>query len=112
MLKSKKELINEYKQKKFKMGVYQIRNTQNNELFIEGSTDLESIWNRQSFQLKNKVHRNKILQSAWNEFGADAFTFEIISEIEQNDDEFRDYKKEVADLAKLYIEDLKPAYNA
>ena len=42
----KKDLKQDYKQMKFRMGVFQIRNTLNNKIFVDSSMDLVAIWNR------------------------------------------------------------------
>ena len=105
---SKKEMINAYKLKQFKVGVYQIRNTRHNKIFVEGSVNLEAIWNRNQVQLKFGNHQNEALQKDWNEFGSDHFVFEIISEIQQTEGELKDYGKEVKQLEAMFIEELQP----
>lgn len=96
---------------KFRMGVCQIRNTVNNKIFIESSTDLISIWNRQRMELNFGSHPNANLQKDWNELGEDKFRYEILSEIKQIETEIIDYKKEVKLLEEIYIEELKPFDN-
>lgn len=108
-MKTKKELRNIYKEKKFKIGVFQIRNTKNNKIFIDSSTDLDAIWNRYKFQLDFGSHLSKELQNDWKEFGEENFIFEILSEINQDDDDINiDYTKEVKELEKMFIEELQP----
>jgi hypothetical protein len=107
-MKTKKELNKEYKQMKFKIGVFQIRNAINNKIYIDSSIDLMAIWNRQRFQLNLGSHRNSDLQNDWIEFGEDKFKYEILEEIEQKDDATIDYNKEVKILEEMYIEELKP----
>lgn len=105
---SKKDMTNAYKLKQFKAGVYQIRNIQNNKIFVEGSVNLDAIWNRNRVQLKFGNHQNVALQKDWNELGPDNFVFEIISEIQQKEGELKDYSKEVKELASMFLEDLQP----
>jgi hypothetical protein len=107
-MKSKKELKDSYKQLKFKIGVFQIRNTTNNKIYIDSSTDLVAIWNREKFQLKLGSHPNAELQKEWNEFGEEKFVYEILSEVKQEDDETIDYRKEVKQLARMFIDELQP----
>ena len=108
-MKSKKELKDSYKDKKFKIGVFQIKNTINNKIYIESSTDLVAIWNRSRFQLNNGLHPNLVLQNEWNEFGQESFAYEILSEIKQEDNKTIDYyRKEAKELEKMFIEHLKP----
>ncbi len=68
-MKTKKEIKEEYKQMKFPMGVFQIRNLQTNKVFIDNSTDMDSKWGRHKMELKFGSHRNTTLQKDWNEYG-------------------------------------------
>jgi len=107
-MKTKKELKEEYKQIKPRIGVFQIRNTVNGKIFIEGSVNLDKIWNRYRVELNFVGHRNEALQKDWTEYGEQNFVYEIISEIEQDDTRNIDYAKECKQLAKMFIEELKP----
>jgi hypothetical protein len=107
-MKSQKELKDEYKMKKFRIGVFQIRNTVNEKIFIDSSVNLDAIWNRHRSELNAGGHRNEALQAEWNQFGADQFSYEILSEIRQDDDSKADYPKEAQKLAELFIDELKP----
>ena len=107
-MKSKKELKDIYKEMKFKMGVFQIRNTVNGKIYVEGSTDLDAIWNRHKFQLKMDSHPNVELQKDWRDFGEENFSYEILSEIKQDDTKTIDYRREIMQLEKMFIEELQP----
>jgi hypothetical protein len=107
-MKTRKELKEEYKQMKFRMGVFQIRNTINGKVFIGSSPDLIAVWNSQKFQLEAGMHQNAALQKEWNEFGAGNFVYEIIEEILPSDDKPLDYNKEIKTLEQMIIEDRKP----
>lgn len=93
---------------KFKMGVFQIRNTLNNKIFIGGSINLVAIWNRQRFQLNAGSHANIELQTDWIEFGEENFVYEILSEIKQDDTTSINYRREVKALAEMFIQKLQP----
>ncbi|MBL0331358.1 MAG: GIY-YIG nuclease family protein [Chlorobi bacterium] len=108
MIKTKKEIKEEYRTKKFKIGVFQIRNVVNGKVDIDGSIDLEAIWNRKRMELNFGNHRNDYLQKEWKEFGEDNFKYEVLSEIKQTEGENIDFKNEVKLLAQLYIDELKP----
>lgn len=107
-MKTKKELKEEYKQMKFRMGVFQIRNTVNNKIFIESSADLVAIWNRQRVQLNFGNHHNTALQADWKELGEEKFVYEILGEIEQPETGNTDFRKEIKALEELFIEELQP----
>jgi len=106
--KTKKQLKEDYKQMKFKAGVFGIRNTVNNKLYLGSSVNMDAMWNRSRVQLDFGSHPNAALQADWISMGKDKFTFEIISEIKQKDDGTQDLSKEVKDLELLYLEELKP----
>jgi hypothetical protein len=107
-MKSNKELAQAYKLIKPQMGVFQIKNEQNSKLLIGSSTDLRAIWNRNKTELNFSSHRNKALQADWLAFGESAFTFTILSEIQQKEGEKVDYAKEIKTLEGMFIEELQP----
>ena len=107
-MKTKKELKEEYKHMKFPMGVFQIRNTVNGKIFVDSSTNMNAKWNRNKLQLSVGNHPNKELQKDWNEFGEKAFEFEVIEELKHNDKKDIDYKKEVALLEEMLMDEMQP----
>jgi frataxin-like iron-binding protein CyaY len=110
-LKTRKELKEEYKQMKFKMGVFQIKNKINGKVFIDSSTDLKAIWFAQKLQLDTGIHQNNDLQRDWKELGAENFIYEILEEIKQEDDKPVDNNKELKKLKEMIIEELQPYEN-
>ncbi|MDD4489658.1 MAG: GIY-YIG nuclease family protein [Paludibacter sp.] len=107
-MKTRKELKEEYKQMKFKMGVFQIKNNINGKIFIGSSLDLKAIWFAQKLQLDMGMHQNSELQKDWNEFGSENFSYEILDEIKKSEDKPIDYKKEIKTLEDMIINDLQP----
>lgn len=108
-MKSKKEIKDSFKEMKFQIGVFQIRNMVNNKIYIESSTDLIAIWNRHKFQLNSGLHLNTNLQKEWTEFGQDSFTFEILCEIKQDETKNIDhYRKEAKQFELMFVEELQP----
>ncbi|MDR0757384.1 MAG: GIY-YIG nuclease family protein [Tannerella sp.] len=107
-MKTKKELKAIYREMKFRIGVFQIRNIANNKIYIAGSTDLVAIWNRSRFQLNCGIHPNAGLQKEWKEFGEENFVYEILGEIKQDEAKTTDYGKELKQLEGMLIEELQP----
>ena len=108
-MESRKEMKARYKEMKFRMGVFSIKNQVNQKIFIGSSTDLDAIWNRIRTELRFGNYPNHILQEDWNSFGQENFTFEILSELKHEEDkDSRIYRKEAKDLEKMYIEELQP----
>lgn len=107
-MKTRKEMREEYKQMKFQMGVFQIRNLQTGRIYIGSSNDLQAFWRSQKFQLEAGMHSNSELQADWNQFGAEQFIYEILEEIKPSDDTSVNYDKDIKALEELMIEALQP----
>ena len=106
-MKTKKELKDEYKQKVFPMGVFQVKCTVNGRLLIDNSVDMESKWNRHKMELKFGNHRNKDLQNDWIQYGEGKFEFEVLSELKKSEEENVNYNKELKTLQDMIFEELK-----
>lgn len=63
-----------------KIGIYRITNLSNNKVYIGKSTSINYRWRKHLWFLKRNKHVNKHLQSAFNKYGENQFTFEIIEE--------------------------------
>jgi hypothetical protein len=106
--KTRKELMEEYKQRKFRMGIYQIRNTVNGKVLLGSNTDLDAAWNSQKFQLELGSHRNPLLQKEWKEFGAEAFVYEILEETSETADKIPELSSQLKEMEALLIEETQP----
>jgi hypothetical protein len=106
---NKKALKQQYKQEARPAGVFQIRNTVNGKVQVAGTMNLDGSRNRFSFEQKvGSVTKNRALQEEWKEFGADAFVFEVLEELEARDDTEADRRADVEVLEALWIEKLQP----
>ena len=105
-MKNNKELKNEYKQKKSPMGVFQIKNIINNNIFIDSSIDMTSKWNRHKVELKFGSHRNKLLQKDWKEYGEEKFVYGVLSELKYKNEENVNYREELKVLEEMVINEL------
>lgn len=90
------------------MGVFQIRNTTNQKVFIDSSTNVPGKINRHTFALNAGSHACKDLQNDWNEIGADKFEFEVLEPIEPRDDPTYNYKADLEFLEDLWLDKLNP----
>jgi hypothetical protein len=108
MEKEKKRLKQEYKQNPRPMGVFLIRNMVNEKVFVGVSLDLAGIINRHKFQLAMGKHPNTRLQAEWNEHGSESFAFEILDQLNPQDNPHSDYKRDLASLEDLWLEKLQP----
>ncbi len=105
-MKTRKEIKEEYKEMKFSMGVFQVKNTSNNKVFIDNSVDMTSRWNRHKTELRFGSHKNRELQKDWNEKGEANFVFEILSELKQEDDKKGDYQMKLKLLQRMIIDEM------
>ena len=64
------------------IGIYAIANINSGKRYI-GSTASSFVkrWNSHKSKLRNGKHRNLHLQAAWNKYGEESFTFDILEEI-------------------------------
>lgn len=98
----------EYRNMKFRMGVFRIKNKINGKIYIGSSADLVAVWNSQRFQLEAGLHSCASLQADWKTFGPGNFTYEIVEEIKPEDDNQTDYSKDIKALEDLILEELQP----
>lgn len=59
-------------------GVYAIKNTVNNKMYIGSSTDLKMRKSVHISSLRGGYHSNDSLQSDWNKYGEQSFSFDVI----------------------------------
>ena len=103
-----KKLKQEYKLAKRPMGVFLIRNTTNNKVFVVSGIDLQGIINRHKFELSAGGHKNLELQRDWNELGSAMFEIEIVDQMEPLDDPGFDARRELAFMEEMWLEKLQP----
>jgi hypothetical protein len=106
-MKTRQELKEEFKQIKYRMGVFQIKNRLNGKVFVGSSTDLKAAWFSQKLKLDTGMHPNSNLQKAWKEAGGDNFSYEILETLEEKDNK-TDIKKELQIFEEMMIEQLQP----
>lgn len=59
-------------------GIYCIRNTRNNKVYIGQSIDLDGRWSKHKSELNRNIHFNPQLQEDWTTYGQISFEFEIL----------------------------------
>jgi RimJ/RimL family protein N-acetyltransferase len=80
----RKDLVREYKEKKAMPGIFAVRCLPTGATWTGASKNLETQQNGIWFQLRSGTHVNKVLQAAWNDHGADAFAFEMLEAIDDD----------------------------
>lgn len=104
--RKRKQAIQEYKEKERRGGIYQIRNTRNQKVFINSSLNLQTM-NGQRFQLRMGSHMNRELQEDWNQYGEEAFVFEVLEVLHKMEERF-DPRDDLNKLAAQWLERVQP----
>jgi hypothetical protein len=81
----RKAAIAAYKKRKSAAGIYAVRCAPTGESWIGQTLNLETIQNRIWFSLRAGGHSNRELQRAWAAHGADAFAFEPLEQLKDED---------------------------
>jgi len=93
----KREIVNEYKQRKTKGGVYKVTNTANGRYMLKAEVDLQSFQNRFNFAQRMNTCLHPKMQKDHKEYGSGVFALEFLEEVEKKEDEsdmgFRDRLK-------------------
>ena len=103
-----KRLKQEYKDALRPLGVFLIRNTTNDKVFLAGGVDLNGLMNRHRYQLSHGSHVNRQLQADWTALGSGKFEFEILEQLEPRRDSTFDARKELAFMQRMWLERLRP----
>lgn len=61
---------------RYKSGIYKIENLVNGKVYIGSASNFRARWGGHRSKLKRGVHDNPHLQSSWNKYGAENFSFE------------------------------------
>ncbi len=96
-----------YKQAKRPMGVYRIRISQNDKVFIGVAVDFPGRFNRHKAELKFGSHRNTELQEIWNSFGESAIEFEVLDILDSEEDSKANPVEELKVLLDMWIQKLE-----
>jgi group I intron endonuclease len=108
VMKTRQDIIREYKERKKPAGIFQVKNTANGKFLLGSSLNLEGPLNSHKFMLTIGKHRNEALQKDWNEFGGDKFVFEILEVVKVKDDPDFSIEDELTLLEQIWIEKLQP----
>ncbi|SRR5216683_7781661 len=111
MSNRRKEIINEYKERKIVGGVYTITNTSNGKYLISHAVNLQSVRNHFQFAITTGSTVHPRLQKDWQALGPQAFKLEILEELEQNPEqsqaEFMDDLKMLEQLRRANLDAAK-----
>lgn len=81
----RKAAIAAYKKRKTAAGIYAVRCAPSGQTWIGQTLNLETIQNRIWFSLRAGGHSNRELQRAWAAHGMDAFAFEPLEQLKEEE---------------------------
>ncbi|MBB3953697.1 GIY-YIG nuclease family protein [Novosphingobium sediminicola] len=82
---SRRNAVAAYKDRKVEAGIYALRCAASGQLWIGKAPDLSTIKNRLWFTLRQGGNPHRSLQEAWTLHGAEAFTFEVVECMKEED---------------------------
>lgn len=82
----RKAAVAAYKERKVEAGVYAIRCTASDQVWVGSAPDLSTIQNRIWFTLRQECNSHRSLQEAWAAHGGEAFTFEVVARLTDSAD--------------------------
>ena len=101
----KKELQSKYSEREIIGGVYLVRNTLNNKLLIEATTDMNGSKNRFDFAKQTGSCVYVKLQKDWDAQGSGDFVFEVLEELKKSDAQTgAAFKADVELLKEIWLE--------
>lgn len=107
-MERKRELKQQFKETPIEAGVYQIKNTVNNKIFIGSTNNLKSL-NGVRFSLEtNGYMPNRELQDEWNQYGKEAFEISILEKLKKKNDPYFNEKEALEKLEEKWLEELQP----
>jgi hypothetical protein len=82
--KDRKAAIAAYKERKTVAGIYAVRCTASGQVWVGAAPNLDTIQNRIWFSLRHPNSTFRDLQAAWNEHGAESFTFQELERLDED----------------------------
>ncbi|MHB1418386.1 MAG: GIY-YIG nuclease family protein [Bacillota bacterium] len=104
----RKELKMAYKLNPRPMGVYQIKNLVNGKIFLGSAMNIPGKLNGDRFKLASKGHPNKSLQTDWELYGPDQFTFETLETLKAEEIPEDKWPEAVLALEDKWLDMLQP----
>jgi hypothetical protein len=105
----RKAIKRRYKEGRRPMGVFCLRNLRDGRRLVLSSVDLPSMFNRLRMQLRTGTCvKYPELQRDWKELGAEAFSFEVLEQLEPAPDPAWDPSSDLETLEGLWLEELAP----
>ena len=104
-MEKKKEMLQQYRERRPEMGVICLRCKWTGEAFLGASKDTKADFNSVTFKLEMGGHPNRQLQKLWTQYGRDGFELSVLKTLEYEDPK-EDHREELELLRELcFLED-------
>ena len=103
----RKELLENYKEREVIGGIYAIRNTLNNKLYVDDAVNLQGAKNRFDFATETGTCIHLKLLDDWTEQSGSHFVFEVLEELKKGSvQSAEEFKADVETLKEIWLEKL------
>lgn len=103
--RSKKDLKNNYLSRKIIGGVYLVKCSGNDRIWIKSTKDMKGLKNRFEFSIQVNSCPQADMYAEWNRYGAKSFSFTILEEIEKGDTQTeQEFNNDMGILLEIWIE--------
>jgi group I intron endonuclease len=85
-------------------GVYIIKNSINNRVYVGSSGNIKKRWSDHKRDLMAEKHHSQSLQADWEEYGSESFVFEVLERIEGLDERILAEKNYIIQLSSKKID--------
>lgn len=103
----RKEIIQEYKNRKITGGVYRILNTKTNKFLLGSTKNLQGIINRFNFSKSTDSCVEMKLENEWKKYKAESFIIEILEQIDKKpEQEEKEFADDIKTLEEIWREKL------
>lgn len=106
--KRRKQLLEEYKNRRPEMGVISFRCKETDDVFLGASTDTKAGFNSNCAKLSMHSHPNRQLQALWNQYGRKGFVLSVV-EVLKYENPADDHSKELEALCERHLAHNKQA---
>ena len=107
-MSTRPEIKRQYKETPRQAGIFHVKNTVNGKVLLGSSKNLHGPLNKHRFILSIGMHWNRKMQEEWNQFGPEAFTFEVLEIVKPKEDPGFNLEDELSLLEQVWIERVQP----
>jgi hypothetical protein len=81
---ARRQIADEFKERKVRRGIFAVRCSGTDDVWVGSSPNLDAARNSLWFQLRGGLHRNSSLQGAWKQYGEQTFALDVLEQFEED----------------------------